>query len=133
MLATKKAGLLGQPPPERITEVALDAAGVEPISEPAKHALAGGAHLGFGALSGSLFGFLHRQLRLPIPPVAYGIAFGLAVWGISYKGWIPAAGILPPPEHDRSGRPGSMIAAHCVYGAILATVVDRLERKGHGR
>ncbi len=126
MLAAQKVGVLGTPPPRQLTDTALDAAGAPEIPEGGKDAIAAGAHLGFGVLAGALFGFLHRKLRLPIPAAVHGVVFGLAVWGLSYKGWIPAAGLLPPPEHDRRGRQGSMVLAHCVYGAILGTTVGRL-------
>ena len=127
MAAAQKVGVLGEPPPRQLTDAALDATGAPDISEGSKDAIAAGAHLGFGVLAGALFGFLHRKLPLPIPPVPHGVVYGLAVWAVSYKGWIPAAGILPPPEHDLPGRRRSMILAHCVYGGILGTTVGRLE------
>jgi hypothetical protein len=38
-------------------------------------------------------------------------------------GWVPALGFLPPATEDRPGRPPAMIAAHVVFGAVLAAIV----------
>ena len=57
------------------------------------------------------------------PAGILGVLFGLGIYGVSYKGWIPALGILPPPEDDRPGRPAVMIAAHIVYGLTLGWLI----------
>ncbi len=67
------------------------------------------AHLWFGALGGVAFGVI-RRFAPGIPGGILGVLFGLGVYAVSYKGWIPALGILPPPEDDRPGRPAVMIA-----------------------
>ncbi len=115
MLAGDRAGLMPEPPPTTITRDALEEVGVD---RPALIAVAApAAHLAFGALGGALYVALRRVL--PGPGWLLGILFGLSVWAVSYKGWIPGLGILPPPEHDRPGRPAVMIAAHVVYGIVL--------------
>ena len=125
MLAAGKAGLMGQQPPERITEAALDAVGVEQPSEAVEQTATAAAHLGYGLAMGAAFALLQQQLRPSTPPVLNGIGFGLALWALSYAGWVPALGIMPGPEHDRPGRPESMVAAHVVYGAALGALVGR--------
>ena len=125
MLAAGSAGLMGQQPPERISEAALDAVGVERPSEAVAKTATAAAHLGFGIAMGAAFALVQQQLRPRTPPVVNGIGFGLAVWALSYGGWVPALGILPRPEHDRPGRPESMVAAHVVYGAALGALVGR--------
>jgi hypothetical protein len=122
MYAANKAGLMGEYPPEIITEKALEAAGGRP-GEDANDAAATVTHLGFGASAGALFGLLHRRTRLPISPVVQGIGYGLLVYAVSYNGWIPAVHIMPPPEQDRPGRQPSMVAAHVVYGAVLGALL----------
>lgn len=123
MLAGEKTGLMPHQPPEDVTDAALDAAGVPVRSEEARDTLAFLAHFGFGAAGGAVFGLLHRRLRLPIPAALHGVLFGSLVWAVSYKGWVPALGILPPPERDRPGRPTTMLLAHLVYGATLGAIV----------
>jgi hypothetical protein len=121
MIAGDRAGLLGEPPPVAVTRSALRGAGVERPSR-AAGMLAPVAHLWFGAQGGVAFGIL-RRLVPRVPGVILGPLFALGVYGVSYKGWIPALGILPPPEDDRPGRPTVMIAAHVVYGLALGWLI----------
>lgn len=118
MLAARRAGLLGRMPPERITARALDSLRIR-RSPGEQDLLASLLHIGFGAGAGALFCPLQRALRLPLNPRLQGIAFGTAVWAVSYAGWVPALGIMAPPSRDRRGRPQVMLAAHWVYGALL--------------
>jgi hypothetical protein len=127
MYAAKKAGLMGEYPPEIIAEKSLDTAGIR-SGEDVNDAAATAAHLGFGASAGALFGVLHRRMELPVLPVVQGIGYGLLVYAVSYNGWIPALHIMPEPEHDRPGRQPSMVAAHVVYGAVLGALVARRQR-----
>lgn len=126
MQAAHKAGLMDTHPPKEIAEAALDAAGETEHSEDTKDALAVALHFAFGAGAGAAFALLHRRLRLPIPAVLHGVIFGSLVWFVSYKGWAPGLGIMPPPERDQPGRPQTMVLAHWVYGATLGAIV------GHG-
>lgn len=125
MQAAHKAGLVDKLPPEEIAEAALDAAGQPEHSEETQDALALGLHFAFGAGVGAVFAVLHRCLRLPIPAVLQGLVFSTLVWAVSYKGWVPALGIMPPPERDQPGRPQSVLFAHWVYGATLGALVGR--------
>lgn len=128
MLATQRAGLMGKQPPKVVTETALGAAGADHMGPSATNALAVAAHFAFGIGYGAIFGLVDRRLRLPLPGAVRGALSGLVGWALSYKGWMPALGILPPPEQDRPGRPQSMILSHLAYGAALGATVDRLER-----
>jgi hypothetical protein len=119
MFAGRKAGLLGSQPPEKLSERALHIAGIHHDKEGKQDVLAAVLHLGFGATMGSLFGLCYRRLKLPLSAPVQGMAFATGVWAVSYKGWIPALGILPPPERDRPGRPMVMVLAHWVYGWTL--------------
>ncbi len=124
MLAAGKLGFHGKQPPEAIVEAALDTADID-RSERTEYVLASLAHLGFGSSMGGLFALLRRIARTPGPEVLHGAGFGLGVWAVSYQGWIPALDILPPPSHDTSERPPTMIVAHLVYGAALGALVGR--------
>jgi hypothetical protein len=117
MIAGDRVGLLGEPPPTTVSRAALREAGVEHPSDAAGR-LAPLAHLLFGAQGGVAFGVI-RRLMPGVPGGILGVLFALGVYAVSYKGWIPALGILPPPEDDRPGRPTVMIAAHVVYGLAL--------------
>ncbi len=93
-------------------------------------ALAVALHFAFGAGVGALFGVLHAQLpaRVRRHPALSGAAYATLVWAVSYQGWVPALGILPPATRDAPGRPATMLLAHWVYGATLGVVVAR---RGH--
>jgi hypothetical protein len=84
------------------------------------------AHFGFGAAAGAAFGPLARWL--PLPPVIAGLVYGLVVWAASYAGWVPALGMLNPPNRRPQGRNAMMIAAHLVWGGVLGLFVRRQAR-----
>jgi hypothetical protein len=132
MVAAQRAGLMGRHPPELITEQAFSSADIEPSKR--SHAIASAtAHVGFGMAAGSLYGVFARRIGSPAPPVLQGIAYGLLVYGLSYRGWIPAVGVMPHADHDRRDRQASMIAAHVVYGAVLGALVGGREDGGGER
>ncbi len=62
-------------------------------------------------------------MRVPV-----GLAYGAAIWGVSYMGWVPALGIMPPADRDRRDRQTVMLAAHLVYGTALAVMVGARAR-----
>ena len=125
MLAAQRAGAMSKLPPKEITEASLDAIGLhERVDEPAINVLTAGTHLGFGAAAGVLFAVLHRWLRLPVHAVVQAVVFATAVWTVSYLGWVPALGIMPPAHRDEPGRPESMLIAHWIYGAVLGLITE---------
>jgi hypothetical protein len=125
MLAARRTGLMARLPPVIIAEGALDASGVEGEPPEARNLLATLLHFGFGVGAGAVFGLVHNRLRLPVWDSLQGLIFGSLVWLISYKGWVPALGLMPPPERDQPGRPTTMLLSHFVYGAILGLIVGR--------
>ncbi len=77
------------------------------------------AHIGYGALAGALFATLPNRGR--------GFGYGVVVWAVSYMGWIPSARLLSPAwDHPRQ-RNLLMIAAHLVWGRVLAASLAELE------
>jgi hypothetical protein len=86
-----------------------------------------GAHFAFGAAAGALYGSVKIPLRDRYP-VASGIAYGLLVWGVSYLGWVPAAGLMPPATRQPAQRNAMMIGAHVVWGAALGFATKALLR-----
>jgi len=107
----------------------LDAVGVRARPRWARNMLAVMSHLGFGAAAGGLFALLHGRLRLPIALALQGMAYGLAVWLVSYMGWIPAFGLMPAATRDEPRRPVVMVFAHGVYGVVLGALVGRRSRR----
>ncbi|HEV2070193.1 MAG TPA: DUF6789 family protein [Acidimicrobiales bacterium] len=126
MLVAGRTGAMGTQPPEQVAEKAMDATGVDDVSESEQNVAASLAHVAFGAGGGAAFALAQRRLDLPVPTVVQGVVFGLAVWATSYQGWIPALRILPPADDDRPGRRRAMIAAHIVYGGVLGAVETRV-------
>lgn len=131
MVAARKAGLLGEHPPEEIAAASLEAIGVEEQDESTQDILASVLHFGFGIGTGALFALLHRRLPFRVPAAAHGVIFGSLVWAVSYQGWVPALGIMPPASQDRPDRPRVMLFAHWVYGAILGAIVARRDDRDH--
>ncbi len=112
-------------PPKQITKklaswVKLQAK----LDEPELNALTLLAHVGYGTVAGAFYALAGR--RWPGNPVTKGVAFGLGVWTISYLGWLPWVGVLPPATEHPARRNGLMIAAHVVWGAGLGQLVARL-------
>lgn len=130
MVAAEKRGWLGEYPPRLIAGAALDVGGPHARGGRTRDVLAVAAHVGFGIAAGALFGVLHRRLRPPIGPALHGAVYASLVWGLGYKGGIPALGIMPPPERDRPGRPAAMLLAHWVFGSVLGAVLDRRSPRG---
>ncbi len=118
MLALRRQ--VGEQPPDAIVEHAARGVGATPTEREAD-AAANLLHLAFGAGIGGAYALLPRVG----PPVARGVVTALGVYAVSYQGWIPALGILPPATQDRPGRPAVMAAAHVVYGAVLGVLEER--------
>lgn len=121
MLGAKLAGVLGEPPPRRLTRRLLSPLGVSPQGR-ALDATALLAHAAYGACVGGAFALLPGRFKTQ----SGGRLFGLAVWAVNYAGVLPMLGLMPPVRKDRFGRPTSMIAAHLVYGSALAAVEREL-------
>jgi hypothetical protein len=131
MLARQVTGKMGRLPPKLITDAAIDAAGGEDIPERTVNLLAVFVHFAFGAAAGSAYGLIRE--RMPVcDGIAGGVAFGTVVWLVSYGGWVPALGILPPPPKDRPGRPFSMLLSHWIYGSVLSALLRRNDRRRQG-
>ena len=71
---------------------------------------------------GLLYGLVSPNVSAP--PAAKGVAWGLAVWAGSYAGWLPAAGILPPPHRRPMRRNVNIILAHVAWGALLGLLTS---------
>ncbi len=111
-------------PPELVAETVTDRLiGMKNVPERLVTPIVIAEHVGFGAAGGAVFGLLTGVIR---PTIAAGVLAGLAIWKLSYEGWIPALKIMPPADEDEEGRQVALIVAHVVYGAVLGAIVDKL-------
>ena len=127
MLSAKKLGIQGEHPPKHITKGLAKGLIKSSLPERNLSLISGAAHLGFGMAAGLLFAVAKRQFAWK-RPVLGGVAYALGIWFVSYKGWVPKAGLMPSAEEDRPGRVATMIAAHVVYGATLVAGINELEK-----
>ena len=110
-------------PPRIITDGILDSAPVPAEFVPErgpKRALA--AHFAFGGATGALYGLISSGASVK-PGIRSGVAYGLGIWAMSYLGWVPAAGLMPPATRQPRERNAMMIAAHIVWGATLGVAM----------
>jgi hypothetical protein len=140
MLAAGRLGLMGEYPRERVARHGLRRSGRGPIrAEMLDGVVGAGLHVAFGAALGAAFGAgvppvvrgIRERLRSrPRPELvlpAAGVLFASGVWLVSYWGWVPSLGILPPPDRDRLDRQASILVAHWVFGLTLGAAVARLD------
>ncbi|TRO96213.1 hypothetical protein FKB34_05790 [Glycocaulis profundi] len=105
-------------PPRELTEEALPA-----LPEAAAQEVTLLSHACYGAVTA--FGL---PLLAPDPGPGKGALYGLAVWGLSYLGWIPALGLLKPADRHPPARNLAMAAVHLVWGAVTALSLRELNR-----
>jgi hypothetical protein len=118
------AGVYGSPPaPEQVSErISRPVLNLRALPAPARISVKLVQHVGFGALCGAGYGLATTKL----PPTAItGVLTGLGVWAVNYAGWLPAAHIMPPPHNDETGRQGTLLLAHMVYGLALGLLMKR--------
>ena len=124
MLLARWAGWTPELPPKAIVKSVADTDGGATTV-----VLASALHVAFGAAGGVLFSGLRRAFRLERAAVPAGGLFGVAVWAVSYAGWIPALRLLPPPQRDDHRRQWLMVASHVVYGMALAAILRMLDER----
>jgi hypothetical protein len=112
-------------PPRQITQNAAAAAGVAlGADEETREAATLAAHFGYGASAGSLYAPFAGSTRLP--PVVEGALYGMLVWGGSYLGILPGAGLYRSAKDETAGRNVLMMSAHLVWGASLGLLVNAI-------
>jgi hypothetical protein len=125
MIAARKLRLMPELPPQDIVDDIVHRSSVDGPSRTGRRALGWASHLAFGMAAGASYGALRRLIRPAASDATTGVAFALFVWTVSYMGWVPALGVLPPATEDRPGRPATMIIAHVVFGLVLGSLVGR--------
>lgn len=124
MLAAHKVFGLGALPPKRVAEGLADKVHAKPRSSLGRSALTAVTHLGFGASMGVVYKALASTGVANRSPLLRGAGFGMAVWAVSYFGWVPALRLMPRPENDK-GRQASAMVAHLIYGTTMALTDGR--------
>jgi putative membrane protein len=116
-------------PPRQITENAAAEAGVnQHMQEQHRTAATLVAHFGYGAIAGS--GYAAMAGKSGLPPVAEGALYGLAVWGGSYLGLVPATGLYRSATDEPASRNALMITSHILWGGALGVIFHALTRNG---
>jgi hypothetical protein len=128
MLSAQRAGLLGEQPPRKLSDKALDALANGRADERTRRLGTSIVHLGIGATAAALHQVGRRLANRPQPAAIWGGGFGAVFWGLNYGFVAPALGIMPPPDRDRPGRAPVMLAANVIWGALSAILGDRLAR-----
>ncbi|WP_175428863.1 hypothetical protein [Azospirillum argentinense] len=119
-------------PPRLITDRVVGPTGVmDAMDEPERRDLTLALHYGYGAAAGALYPAVAR--RIGGPTALTGVGYGLAVWGASYLGWIPAMRILTPATRHPPARNSLMLAAHVVWGGVTGVTAAYLMGAGEER
>src|SRR5512132_2035096 len=107
------------PPREIVQRIVPDERGSE------EHLRTGtlASHFAYGAASGSLLALVQ-----PSPGAVTGALYGIAVWVVSYLGWIPSVGLLKTASLHPRGRNALMIGVHVVWGAVTALTLQELRQ-----
>ena len=108
-------------PSREITQRILGVAQVRP-DDKTLAATAMAAHFAFGGLAGAIFPLFGRSR-----PLVAGGAYGLAVWAVSYLGWLPATRLLAPATVHPMKRNLLMLAAHAIWGMALSSGLSKIE------
>ncbi|HSL75670.1 MAG TPA: hypothetical protein VK867_01910 [Candidatus Limnocylindrales bacterium] len=130
MLVAKRLGMLRRQPPEEITERSSRRVGIE-LDEGASDAVSIAAHVAYGAGVGAAYGSI---VPARLAGGVSGVAYGLAVYGASYLGWLPAMHLRPAGQ-GRANRPTvAMVLAHVVYGWVVGRLTSSASgERPHGR
>ena len=116
----------GEVPPRKVARRFEESLGVrDDLSRPAFEASWVAQHFAYGAAAGVAYEMIRRRLR-PREPLSAGAMYGAALWAVSYAGWLPLAGLYPPPHEDNRERALMIALHHLIYGATVAVVADRL-------
>jgi putative membrane protein len=114
-------------PPRQITDNAAARAGIDLGDEDTRNAAALGAHFTYGASVGAMYGPMAGSTSLPSS--VEGMLYGIAVWGGSYLGILPGAGLYRSADDESAPRNAMIIAAHLIWGASLGVMTEALADK----
>lgn len=84
-------------------------------------------HFLYGALAAVLYFPLTKKIKLNNQ--LSGISYGLAVWGASYLGILPALNLYPKVTKEPAKRNALMIISHIVWGSSLGVMKTLFQNK----
>ncbi len=128
-------------PPERITMNVARAVGIREhfADEGARLGATLIAHFGYAAATGAVYALLKQKSAAApasdlaardsvafISPALDGALYGVAVWTVSYLGFVPASGLLTAATKHPAERNATMIVSHVVWGATLGATFDKM-------
>lgn len=87
-----------------------------------------GAHFVYGSTAGILYSKIFESRKMSVP--SKGFLFGLTFWAANYLGLTPALGLRAAGTRMPIRRNLMMLAAHAVWGSMLAFSEDLLNRSG---
>ncbi len=119
MVAARRLGLIDQQPPKHITGRVLRTMGT-PVGGSQLDGTAVAAHEAFGALAGVGYAVLRQRIPKRVPDVALGVTYGIVIWLVSYRGLLPRLRLVTSGGPTGRTRDLVMLAAHVVYGWVLA-------------
>jgi uncharacterized protein YndB with AHSA1/START domain len=120
-------------PPREITGNALRAIGLEDDANDRQlWAATIAMHTGYAAAMGAVYGLLGRRARF-LPAPLRGAAFGGAVWGASYFGWVPAVGLGKSARKQAHATRAAMVRTNVGWGAGTAVLFAGMRRIGQHR
>jgi uncharacterized membrane protein YagU involved in acid resistance len=117
----------GPLPPRQISMAAAERVGVKNrMDEQTRFSTTMALHFGYGTVVGALYAPLADTM--PGCSSFKGMAFGVLVWAGSYLGWLPMSGLLSSATRHPAARNALMMAAHLVWGSVIAMIVEHAER-----
>ena len=116
---------------EHFVRTKAEDAGRHP-SDGTVRAAGAGAHLGYAALWGALYGPAQRALDLP--HLMHGLLFGGAVYAANFPKWglMPALGVLPPTKKQDRRYAAIPVTTHIIFGIGTALAYSWLSRRRNG-
>lgn len=125
-VAAHQLGITGKPPPERVTKSLLHRFGIR-ADKRTEDEITVAAHLGFGVAGGAIYGAFAPSVESAARAAMLGATYGTGVWAVSYAGWVPALGIMPPPQDDQPERQVITLVNHWIYGVVVALAVRAVD------
>jgi hypothetical protein len=96
---------------------------IPPIAETAAVGLLAA---GYGVLWGAIAGAI--GCRRVFSGVR-GSLLGVATWAVSYLGWLPLSGLMPPLRRQRRAQIAGPLVRHLAFGLVAVCVSDWLQGK----
>lgn len=113
--------------PKKVVEWAEEKMGnPATLAEDQEMRVAMGAHLGYSAMMGSIYGLARPYLKALPAPVS-GAAFGIAVWGLSFEGLLPVFGVMERTTSKPAKKWPMPIMGHVIYGAATGLTFELFE------